>query len=120
MLKICPMFMLPEPEVDIVLVRLDELLPLGQLHLEPGVLGKEVLSQQLLDTRPEHHDHSLFLLHRDKLNYFSSLKRGFLFDQDSKAKENLLNDVTPVIENAKIDIEKVETIENEGPIKRQS
>jgi len=28
--------------------------------------------------------------------------------------------VTPVIENAKIDIEKVETIENEGPIKRQS
>jgi sec-independent protein translocase protein TatA len=38
----------------------------------------------------------------------------------SIAKENLLNDVTPVIENTKIDIEKVETIENEGPIKRQS
>ena len=41
-------------------------------------------------------------------------------EEISKAKENLLNDVTPVIENVKIDIEKVETIENEGPIKRQS
>jgi sec-independent protein translocase protein TatA len=37
-----------------------------------------------------------------------------------KAKENLLKEASPVIENAKIDIEKVETIETEGPIKRQS
>ena len=45
---------------------------------------------------------------------------GNINQEISKAKENLLNEVTPVIENAKIDIEKVETIENEGPIKRQS
>jgi len=32
----------------------------------------------------------------------------------------LLKEAAPVIENAKIDIEKVETIENEGPINRQS
>lgn len=36
----------------------------------------------------------------------------------NKAKENLLKEAAPVVENTKID--KVETLENEGPIKRQS
>lgn len=45
---------------------------------------------------------------------------GNINQEISKAKQNLLNDASPVIENAKIDIEKVKTIENEGPIKRQS
>jgi len=38
----------------------------------------------------------------------------------NKAKENLLKEAAPVVENTKIDIDKVETLENEGPIKRQS
>jgi sec-independent protein translocase protein TatA len=37
----------------------------------------------------------------------------------NKAKENLLKEAAPVVENTKIDIDKVETLENEGPIKRQ-
>lgn len=45
---------------------------------------------------------------------------GNINQEINKAKENLLKEAAPVIENAKIDIEKVETIENEGPIKRQS
>jgi hypothetical protein len=32
----------------------------------------------------------------------------------------LLKEATPVIEDAKIDIKNTETIESEGPIKRQS
>jgi sec-independent protein translocase protein TatA len=38
----------------------------------------------------------------------------------NKAKENLLKEAAPVVENTKIDIDKVETLENEGPIKRQT
>jgi sec-independent protein translocase protein TatA len=45
---------------------------------------------------------------------------GNINHEINKAKENLLKEAVPVIENAKIDIEKVETIEHEGPIKRQS
>jgi sec-independent protein translocase protein TatA len=45
---------------------------------------------------------------------------GNINQEINKAKENLLKDAAPVVENAKIDIEKVENIESEGPIKRQS
>jgi len=38
----------------------------------------------------------------------------------NKAKENLLKEAAPVVEKTKIDIDKVETLENDGPIKRQS
>jgi sec-independent protein translocase protein TatA len=45
---------------------------------------------------------------------------GNINQEISKAKENLLKEATPVIEDAKIDIKNTETIESEGPIKRQS
>jgi sec-independent protein translocase protein TatA len=45
---------------------------------------------------------------------------GNINQEINKAKENLLKEAAPVVENAKIDIEKVENIESEGPIKRQS
>ena len=45
---------------------------------------------------------------------------GNINQEINKAKENLLKDAAPVVESAKIDIEKVENIESEGPIKRQS
>ena len=45
---------------------------------------------------------------------------GNINQEINKAKENLLKEAAPVVENTKIDIDKVETIENEGPIKRQS
>ncbi len=45
---------------------------------------------------------------------------GNINQEISKAKENLLKEVSPVVENDKIDIEKVETTESEGPIKRGS
>ena len=45
---------------------------------------------------------------------------GNINQEINKAKENLLKEVSPVVENVKIDIENTETIENQGPIKRQS
>jgi sec-independent protein translocase protein TatA len=45
---------------------------------------------------------------------------GNINQEISKAKENLLKETTPVIEDAKFDIKNTETIESEGPIKRQS
>lgn len=45
---------------------------------------------------------------------------GNINQEINKAKENLLKEATPVIEDAKIDIKNTETIESEGPIKRQS
>jgi sec-independent protein translocase protein TatA len=45
---------------------------------------------------------------------------GNINQEINKAKENLLKEAAPVVESAKIDIEKVENIESEGPIKRQS
>ncbi len=45
---------------------------------------------------------------------------GNINQEINKAKENLLKEVSPVVENIKIDIENSETIESEGPIKRQS
>jgi sec-independent protein translocase protein TatA len=45
---------------------------------------------------------------------------GNINQEINKAKENFLKEATPKIENAKIDIEDVETSESEGPIKRQS
>jgi sec-independent protein translocase protein TatA len=45
---------------------------------------------------------------------------GNINQEINKAKENLLKEATPVVEKAKIDIENTETLENEGPIKRQS
>jgi sec-independent protein translocase protein TatA len=45
---------------------------------------------------------------------------GNINQEISKAKENLLKEATPVIEDAKFDIKNTETIESEGPIKRQS
>jgi len=45
---------------------------------------------------------------------------GNINQEINKAKENLLKEAAPVVENTKIDIDKVETLENEGPIKRQT
>ena len=45
---------------------------------------------------------------------------GNINQEISKEKENLLKEVSPVVEEVKIDIENSETIESEGPIKRQS
>lgn len=45
---------------------------------------------------------------------------GNINQEINKAKENLLKEAAPVVEKTKIDIDKVETLENEGPIKRQS
>jgi sec-independent protein translocase protein TatA len=45
---------------------------------------------------------------------------GNINQEISKAKENLLKEVSPVVENVENDIEKVETNESEGPIKRGS
>lgn len=45
---------------------------------------------------------------------------GNINQEINKAKENLLKEAAPVVENTKIDIDKVETVENEGPIKRQT
>ena len=45
---------------------------------------------------------------------------GNINQEINKAKENLLKEVSPVVENVKIDIENTETIENQGPINRQS
>lgn len=45
---------------------------------------------------------------------------GSINHEITKAKENLLKEALPVVENAKIDIDKEETTEIEGPIKRKS
>jgi len=45
---------------------------------------------------------------------------GNINQEISKAKENLLKEATPIVEDAKIDIENTETIDSEGPIKIQS
>ena len=45
---------------------------------------------------------------------------GNINQEINKAKENLLKEVSPVVEEVKNDIENSETIESEGPIKRQS
>jgi len=45
---------------------------------------------------------------------------GNINQEINKAKENLLKEAAPVVENATSDIDKVATIESEGPIKRQS
>jgi sec-independent protein translocase protein TatA len=45
---------------------------------------------------------------------------GNINQEINKAKENLLKEASPIVENATIDSVKEETIESEGPIKRQS
>ena len=45
---------------------------------------------------------------------------GNITEEINKAKDNLLKDTTPTIENAKVETPKVETPESDGPIKRNS
>lgn len=45
---------------------------------------------------------------------------GNITEEINKAKDNLLKDTTPTIENAKVDNTNVATPEIEGPIKRES
>ena len=45
---------------------------------------------------------------------------GNITEEINKAKDNLLKDTTPIIENAKVETPKVETPESDGPIKRNS
>ena len=45
---------------------------------------------------------------------------GNITEEINKAKDNLLKDTTPIIENAKVETPKVETPESDGTIKRNS
>ena len=51
---------------------------------------------------------------------FSYDQTGNITEEINKAKDNLLKDTTPTIENAEIETPKVATPESDGPIKRNS